>query len=331
MVRVPSAPAVDSLAFRMFRGSEDFPGMVDVFSASKAVDRQEFSWSVEDMARSFEHPINFSPKKDVLIATIKEKIIGHARVWWTREFSGTRYYHYSVRLDPHWRGRGIREAMVEWCEIRAREIASGHPASEVGWFYAISSDAETDWTRIIESKGFKPHTYSFHMLRPSLDDIPDFPLPTGIEIRPILKDRLRDLWDADAEASRDGFEPIEWPEELYQQWLNEPMFKPELYIVAWDGDRIAGAVQNHIDDEENSEYRRKRGYTENIHVGRQWRGKGLAKGMLAISFRLLRDMGMTEAALNVDAENPTGALRLYESMGFGVEKRFMHYRKEMKL
>ena len=35
----------------------------------------------------------------------------------------------------------------------------------------------------------------------------------------------------------------------------------------------------------------------------------------------MRDAGMTEAMLGVDADNPTGALGLYESMGFTVASR----------
>jgi ribosomal protein S18 acetylase RimI-like enzyme len=39
---------------------------------------------------------------------------------------------------------------------------------------------------------------------------------------------------------------------------------------------------------------------------------------------------MTEAGLGVDAENISGALHLYELMGYGVVKRSAMYRKEME-
>jgi ribosomal protein S18 acetylase RimI-like enzyme len=38
---------------------------------------------------------------------------------------------------------------------------------------------------------------------------------------------------------------------------------------------------------------------------------------------------MTSAALGVDADNPSGALGLYESAGFGVEERFTAMRKKV--
>ena len=48
------------------------------------------------------------------------------------------------------------------------------------------------------------------------------------------------------------------------------------------------------------------------------------------SLELLRERGMTSAWLGVDAENPTGALRLYEKAGFAVDTRAAAYRKPME-
>ena len=50
---------------------------------------------------------------------------------------------------------------------------------------------------------------------------------------------------------------------------------------------------------------------------------------LSVSLRALKERGMEEAALGVDAENISGALRLYEFCGFRVVKRMALYRKGM--
>lgn len=47
------------------------------------------------------------------------------------------------------------------------------------------------------------------------------------------------------------------------------------------------------------------------------------------SMILLRERGMTSAALGVDADNPLGALGLYEAAGFEVHERFNAWRKPM--
>ena len=88
-------------------------------------------------------------------------------------------------------------------------------------------------------------------------------------------------------------------------------------------------VLNFVNHEENQEYDRKRGYTESICVRRPWRRRGLAKALIARSFKVIKDLGMTEAALGVDTENPNGALQLYKSMGFQVAKQHTTYRKPL--
>jgi mycothiol synthase len=86
---------------------------------------------------------------------------------------------------------------------------------------------------------------------------------------------------------------------------------------------------NFIDEQENKQYNRKRGTVEMISVQRLWRSRGIAKALIARSLKLLKDHGMKEAALGVDAENPSGALLLYQKMGFQIEKRVAFYRKPL--
>jgi ribosomal protein S18 acetylase RimI-like enzyme len=64
-------------------------------------------------------------------------------------------------------------------------------------------------------------------------------------------------------------------------------------------------------------------------VRRPWRRRGLARALLTRSLKMFQDMGMEEAALGVDTENLSGALRLYESVGFRAVKRQTIYRKAL--
>jgi mycothiol synthase len=101
--------------------------------------------------------------------------------------------------------------------------------------------------------------------------------------------------------------------------------------VAWDGEQVAGMVLNRVDQAENEMYQRQRGYTQDVFVRRPWRRRGLARSLLVQSIRVFREMGMEETALGVDTQNPSGALRLYESLGYGEVKRHTFFDKEMSL
>ena len=126
---------------------------------------------------------------------------------------------------------------------------------------------------------------------------------------------MQDHWGAQA-----------WRDEWLEEWMEDPTFDPHMWQVAWDGDQVAGTVLNFVNAKENEEYKRERGYTEHISVRRPWRRQGLARALIAHSFQVLKDRGMSEAALGVDAENPSGAPRLYESMGFRKVKQSMTFR-----
>jgi ribosomal protein S18 acetylase RimI-like enzyme len=168
------------------------------------------------------------------------------------------------------------------------------------------------------------------MVRPDLENIPVLPMSTGVEVRSVESEHMRLVWEASNEAFRDHWGYIPDPWEAFEQMMDDPDFDPSLWRVAWQGDQVAGMVLSFINKDENEMYGRKRGYTENICVRRPWRQQGLAKALIAQSLVALKERGMTEAGLGVDAENISGALHLYEFMGYGVVKRSAMYRKEME-
>ena len=68
------------------------------------------------------------------------------------------------------------------------------------------------------------------------------------------------------------------------------------------------------------------------HVASQLasRGKGLGTALLVHSLHVLHKEGMEGAHLNADAENLTGAMRLYERAGFRIRKTYISYRKSLR-
>ena len=56
-------------------------------------------------------------------------------------------------------------------------------------------------------------------------------------------------------------------------------------------------------------------YVAVLGVVARWRGRGIAKALLRHSFAELAERGHDEVRLGVDAQNPTGAVALYERVG----------------
>jgi ribosomal protein S18 acetylase RimI-like enzyme len=168
------------------------------------------------------------------------------------------------------------------------------------------------------------------MLYP-LGEAPVRPLPAGLEIRPVLPEHMRAVWEAQREMNSGLFENVaeDWLDEKFPAWLANPENNPRFWQVAWDGDNLAGMVLAHLDEQANEKHNRKRGYTEHIYVRPPWRGRGLASALIARSLQVLKAQGMEEAELGVDAENESAAFRLYESLGYKTFSVDTWFRKAM--
>jgi ribosomal protein S18 acetylase RimI-like enzyme len=327
---VEDAPDIPRLVFRHFHGAEDFPKMIAVVESSKVTDGAEWVMNVEELAHDYEHLENCDPTTDMVMAEVDGELVGHGRCWWWQQQDNTRIYPLFAHVKPAWRNRGIRRAILRQLERRLRQIAADHPAAQPRYFQVWGSDTQTHLSQLLESEGYEIVRYGLDMVRPNLDNIPDCPIPGGIVIRPGSLKEWRSIWEAAREAFRDHWGYIEWPEEMYAEWMGRRTFSPSLWRIAWAGNEVAGGVLNYIDTLENEEYGRARGYTETIFVRRPWRKQGLAQAMIAHSFLALKEAGMTEAALSLDAENLSGALHLYRKMGFREVKQFMTYRKPLE-
>jgi ribosomal protein S18 acetylase RimI-like enzyme len=160
------------------------------------------------------------------------------------------------------------------------------------------------------------------MRRPISGRLPDHPLPDGVELRPVRDEDIRRILDAEDEAFRDHWGHVAMTEDDVRALLSTPDLDTTLWCVAWQGDEVAGVVQNIIYRDENRLLGLSRGWLDRVSVRRPWRGVGLAKALCAASFRVFRERGLDEAWLGVDAANPTGALQLYVGLGFLVSKRW---------
>ena len=192
------------------------------------------------------------------------------------------------------------------------------------------STSEKDLVALLESRGYLPVRYETHMVRDLSEPFPEAPMPPGLEVRPVKPEQLRHIFEASNEAFRDHWGSRDESEEEYKSQLESPEFRPELWKVAWDGDQMASVIHNFVDEKENEEYNRKRGYTEGICTRRPWRKLGLARSLLVQSMQMFKEMGMTETALSVDSQNISGAVRLYESVGYRKVKQQIVYRKPIE-
>ena len=326
-------PQIDGLTFRHFRGENDYPKMLKVLQESKDTDQIDEIDTLEVLSAQYAHLNNCDPFKDMLFVEIEGKVKGFARVYWEEVSQSGRLYVHEGYLTPKWRGKGIEPIMLRFNEERLSDIAADRHQDQPSFFQVEAMSTEFGKIRLLKASGYSPVRYFSEMVRPDLENILQYPLPPGVEIRPATPEHYRTIWEANNEAMSDHWDHVDYSEEDYQFWLQaDEEFQPELWKIAWDiqTNQVAGMVLGFIDEKQNQKFGRKRGWPEDICVLRHWRKRGLAHALITETLREFKARGMQEAAMYADTENPSGAFQIYTNLGFNPKKTKIVYQKPLR-
>ena len=238
-----------------------------------------------------------------------------------------RFAHASLMGDgyvhPEYLGRGIGTTMLRALEVRAHEeLKLAEPDLRVFIRNGMMiGDAVS--RQMHETEGYRPIRFSWHM-EIKLEEAPRTPVwPDGIELRAFVKEQQdHALFEAHEEAFSDhwGHTPG-----TYERWQHRyQAHDTSLWYIAWDARsaQIAGYSM--------CRYRMGHGWVGTLGVRRPWRKRGLGEALLLHSFGEFYKRGMKTIGLGVDAENPTGATRLYKKAGMYVAAEYVIYEKELR-
>src|SRR5579884_2547338 len=275
------ALAVEGLAFRRFRGAEDYPALLSVRESARERDgldplsAREPLPTYDDIARAFDNVAPGSP--DVLIGEVAGDVVGYSRVVeWTEE-DGTRVYLTRGWVRPQDRGRGIGSAMLAWAEARARERAAAHPEAAARFVYAANaSTTERDATALMLDNGYTV-VRRLSELRLGDDALPDVPaLPAGVAQRPVVPERLRAIYDVWKAAFAGHWGQIPASAEDYAKFLADYAegsgCDTALWRVAWHGDVAVGLVI--------CSTRGPAAFVDQVGVRPEWQRRGIARALL---------------------------------------------------
>jgi mycothiol synthase len=220
------------------------------------------------------------------------RIVGYGDIW-----------PHDDALDLDVAAPGQWEAFFDWAEAEARERGIPEVRVQVPHGHELA--------QVAAARGYEAWRFSYTM-EIDLADRPTPVVPDGFE--------LRTYEDRDAEAVRttvneafveDPFSQ-EATEEVFREFfLGGRGFDPALWVLAWDGDELAGSALSYPVHGSDTEL----GWVANLAVRPPWRRRGLGEALLLSAFARLYDRGLRRVGLGVDSQNVTGALRLYERVG----------------
>jgi ribosomal protein S18 acetylase RimI-like enzyme len=319
--------SLDQLTFRPFRGASDYPGMAALINDVVAEAGEGEPTTADTVATQYAHLQRSDTAKDMMmVVDPDDRLVAYTRVGWDDVSEGYRAYHivFNAVSDI----AGLADRILEWGVARATQLAGADDHADrrlVTW----SIDGSNDERAIREIGGFEPYAWSAVMVRPHLRDVLDVALPAGVDVRPVEERHLRAIWESDIEAFRDHHGYVEQDETDWAKFRAEATHGTALWQVAWAGDTVVGQVRTRVNEGEAELRGRRRAWTEDISTRRQWRGQGVASALIAASLRQLASLGFDEAALGVDLDNPTGALSVYERLGYQVALRVTEYERRL--
>ncbi|MBI4674558.1 MAG: GNAT family N-acetyltransferase [Chloroflexi bacterium] len=301
---------------------EDIPKVYELYQTVNRVDDNDYNETIADMEQQHDDPWS-NPLTDArIIRTVQGKLAAFVRVFVNPQPEHENVAFLFGEVAPDARGQGLEQETLEWMEQRARErlaeAAQAPEASKLPRSIRVSfPESLQEPIALYNAYGYT-YVRSFYKMELDLcEPIPAHTLPQGLTLRMYGEDIDDKLREAMNEAFRDhwGHQDIT-AEEWRPFFIDVSDFRRDLTLIVMDGDAIAAFSIYRVKAEENERLGIRRGWIGTLGTRRQWRKRGLATYLLAESMQRFKAEGFDSVGLGVDAENLTGALALYERIGF---------------
>jgi mycothiol synthase len=326
---LPTPPARPGYTWRPLQYA-DLPALRRMLSSAARVDGRTPPDPLEDMQRQFRDPWSAPETNARLAVTHAGEIAVVMRSFVNPQPEAESRAYLWGEIHPAHRGQGLEALVLDWLEARGRQRLHTLPSHLPRELRFSVLDTQQDWITPVEQHGFKPVRYTYRMRRDLAQPIPDRPWPEGLTLtsyRPELDEPMRQAFN-DTFRDHWSFEPIT-PEDWRMFLTGHSAFRPELTFLALAGAEVAGFCLNLVNHEGNQIQGFDEGWIAEVGVRRAWRKHGAASALLCQAMRAFREAGLDYAGLTVDTENPTGALRVYETQGFVIYKRFVIFAKSL--
>jgi mycothiol synthase len=219
-------------------------------------------------------------------------------------------------VHPSQTGRGLGSWLLRQGEERTRELGFGKVLT---WCLGPDADAR----ELFERSGFREARRFYRMIVEHDREPPAAKWPEGFRVGTFERKDARAFHDALGEAFAEEWNFVETPfEEWVANRIEVPEFDPTLWFIVREGDEIAAVLRGQPEIGGA-------GWVGALGVRPHWRKRGLGLALLHHAFGEFYRRGQPRVGLGVDAQNPTGATRLYERAGMHVAYEAVAFEKEL--
>jgi mycothiol synthase len=310
--------------------AEDVESALELFNAWALSVMQEKEITDAHAVRNEWNSPGFDPESDIrLVFAPNGEMAGYVEVWTTVKPP----VHPWIwgRVHPNYEDMGIGTWLLQWAEMRALKALPELPegprfAPRVGTYRQAEKPK-----KLFADMGYHHIRSSYTMIIEMQEPVPEPLFPEGITLRTYnAQTDTAATYRAVEDSFLDHFgfvkQPFEDALKRFRHFWEDEDSDPTLMFLAMDGDEIAGInlCRPHAFDDPQM------GFVGTLGVRRPWRKRGLGLALLRHSFNEFYRRGNRKVGLGVDAQNLTGALRLYENAGMHVHHVFDQYEKELR-
>ena len=303
--------------------ASDLPAICALVNRSESHDGVPRLLTLEELADELDG-VHIRFDDDVRVAEADGDVVGHVFARYLPSDVREERCYLIGTVDPAARGRGIGSALLTWGIERATALLRSSGRDLPCYVRVDAQDYIESAHRLFARQGFLRVRVSEELLRP-LDELPAVPTIDGVRIVAWPDEgagRDEDIRNAKNVAFADHWGSTPTSPHDWAQLVRGIGARPDLSFVALDDDdRVVAYCVNHRYEADDAVVGRRDGWIGSLGTRREWRGRGVASALIAVSLHAFAAAGLTHASIGVDSESLTGAARLYRSLGFELQQR----------
>jgi GNAT superfamily N-acetyltransferase len=308
----------------------DVPAWHRLLVAIEAVEQEDENPTEADVLTRFDDPY-VDMARGSLAAWDGDRMVGYHYMK-ARTVAETSHYFWQFGgVDPRYRGRGVGVRLLRWAEGAALALSEERfPSVPVVMNDGCGLGSAAS-ERLFAQLGYEPARWYRNMvvddLAAAVAALPVSPVPDGVAFRVFTQERSADALAMRNEAFLDHYDSVRQTPEGWAHFTGGPAFRADNGFLAYDAD--TGAPLAFVLAEEYATPEGRELYVALVGTVRAGRKRGIASALLAHAMRVGLADGYTRSCLGVDAESPTGAVGLYERLGYRAKQTWVAQRKPL--
>src|SRR6185369_3677824 len=191
-------PELATRKLRPFDRARDFPGLSDLIGEVNRHDDSNWRPSADELERDWGTPRgNFDPNRDAIVVEADGALIGAGSVIWAQRDDKI-VHDLDIWVRPDHRRHGIGREILAWLEARSRASVADGSGGPMNLPHVLNGgliSANAASAAFAADAGYETIRYGFQMQRPLDLPILEVALPEGLEVRPVLPEDHRAIWD----------------------------------------------------------------------------------------------------------------------------------------